>query len=723
MTKKLPIDISVIVTTHAESILIHRTLSSVRRALKELEGTYSYEIILHADNPTADTLAYINLHKDSTLRGVQIFKNAFKDLGLSRNFSVEKAQGKYIATIDADDLMSKNWLRSALDFLEAQSEPTVAHTEITIEFEGADSLVIKHGEIDLATDTLLSVFANRWNSVIVVPRSLILEEKYTANSPGYGYEDWHLNSRLIKRGIHNVLIPHTALFVRRKKSNSEWQRQIESMAVLRANPLLSFDHIRSITNPFATSEHPASALSSTQNLKSMAKNIIKQYPFIHKIARRTQETLKRRRVGSSAYHPPAWLIKEWREIHSIERQLFPTDHLLHHIETYDSITLDHKQAGNLYKQLVDSLAHDSYDYIIFVPWLIKGGADRYAINYANTIARLQPAKRVLVVATLPVSSLWIHLLDKEVGFLDFGTITNEASAGIKYRLMSHIIENSGASHLHIINSEFGYDFIQLHQAYVKNSDKKVVLTSFSQSVDKDGRLYGYSHTHVPFVYDQASLITSDNEAVIQMWQSDYGFDSTKLLVHRQPISLPSKEPEKTKRSADAPLRILWAARLAPEKQPELLAPIAKELDGIATIDVYGSIEHGYHHIADFLPANASYKGSFDDIDSLPLADYDVLLYTSLFDGMPNILLEVAQAKLPIVASSVGGIPEFIQNDKTGILVADIRNPKAYTEAILRLKDIDYRTKLGNAAYEKLAHDFSSKGYEKNVGTMLKKLDY
>ncbi len=722
MTKKSLIDISVIITTHAESTLIHRTLRSVRRALKELKGVYSYEIILHADNPTPDTLAYIDLHKDSTLKGVQVFKNSFKDLGLSRNFSVEKAQGKYIATIDADDLMSKNWLRSALDFLEAQSEPTVAHTELTIEFEGADSLVIKHSEIDLATDTLLSVFANRWNSVIVAPRSLILEEKYTANSPGYGYEDWHLNSRLIKRGIHNVLIPHTALFVRRKKSNSEWLRQIESMAVLRANPLLSFDHIRNISNPFEEKANLASALLPNRNLKLIAKNIIKQYPFVHKVARKTKETLKRQRINSSAYHPPAWLTQEWREIHAIERQLFPTEHLLHHIATYDSITPDHKQAGSLYKQLVDSLNHDSYDYIIFVPWLVKGGADRYAINYANTIARLRPSKRVLVVATLPVASLWTHLLDKQVDFLDFGTITNGAPVGIKYRLMSHIIENSGASHLHIINSEFGYDFVQVHNSYIKNSNKKIILTSFSQSVDKDGRLYGYSHTHVPFVYDLASLITSDNEAVIRMWQNDYGFDDTKLVVHRQPISLPKKS-QSTKHAPQTLLRILWAGRLAPEKQPELLAPIAGQLEGIATIDVYGSIEHGYHHIADSLPANASYKGSFDGIESLNLSNYDALLYTSLFDGMPNVLLEVAQAKLPIIASSVGGIPEFIENDKTGILIEDIHNPKAYVDAILRMKDSNYRTKLGDAAYHKLAHDFSPEGYEKNIETMLEKLGY
>jgi glycosyltransferase involved in cell wall biosynthesis len=173
--KSIPL-LSVIITAHAEGILIHRTLTSVRRALAALTHDESdFEIILHADSPTSSTLEYINHHKDSTLKNVRIFTNSFGDLGASRNFAIKEAAGKYIATIDADDLMSKGWLKKAIDYLEEQTVPTIAHSEYTIEFEGANSLIIKHGEIDYDTDTLLSVYANRWNSVIVAPRGLLLQ--------------------------------------------------------------------------------------------------------------------------------------------------------------------------------------------------------------------------------------------------------------------------------------------------------------------------------------------------------------------------------------------------------------------------------------------------------------------------------------------------------------------------------------------------------------------
>jgi glycosyltransferase involved in cell wall biosynthesis len=718
MVNKPPasIDLSVIITAHAEGILIHHTIASVNRAINYLGEGYSSEIILHIDNPTNSTTSYVENHKSTVLKNVIIFNNSFGDLGMSRNYAIKQAHGKYIATIDADDIMSANWLRSSLEHLERQLEVTVAHSEVTVEFEGADSLIIKHGGINTETDALLSVYANRWNSVIVAPRDLLLEEQYAPNSPGYGYEDWHLNCRLIARGIHNILIPETAIFARRRKSNSEWQRQIKSMSVLHANPLLEFNFIRNI-------QRPSSPIDFRQKDEFYAKKIIKHYPLVHGAAKSIKRLFKYKKISPKKHSTiPLWLKNEWRNLHEIDRQIFPSDQLLSRVSGYDTITLEHIMAGGLYKTIIDSLKHDSYDYLIFVPWLIKGGADQYAINYANTIASLKPDKRVVVIATLPVDSIWKNKLDSNVDFIDFGIITSNAPAEIKHRLMEHLIENANITHIHIINSEFGYDFVNLHNHYVKSTDKKIIVTSFSQSVDKDGRLYGYSHTHVPVVYDYTSYITSDNQAVIDMWQREYGFDEDKMAVHRQPVtisadSLPHHEQH-------SPLRILWASRIAREKMPELIPRIGSLLRGSAIIDMYGTIEDGNELSIHSLPDNVFYKGDFDGFESIPINKYDVFLYTSMFDGMPNIVLDAARLRIPIIASAVGGIPEFIINKKTGLLINDYSNPQAYTNAITNLiNNPNLGKELCQNALSKLINDFSPSKYKDQVEKMLKKIGY
>jgi len=709
--------ISVVITCHAESILTHRTLKSVRRALEHIEPTCESEIILHADNPSTETLDYISTQKELALKDVRVFKNSFGDLGESRNYSIKMARGKYIATIDADDLMSQNWLSGALSLLEKQDAPTVAHSAVTVEFEGHDAFVVKEGEIDLATDTLLSVYANRWNSVIVAPRLLLLDNPYTANSPGYGYEDWHLNCRLIHLRVRNLLVPETAIFVRRKRSNSEWLRQIESMSVLRSNPLLSFESVRSIPNVFEEALSPLSPAS----MKEFLKPYILKVPLAHRIVRKVKSSIEGLRVQKTDATVPSWLKSEWKNLHEIDRGVFPDPRMLDNLTAYTTITPDHRVAGNLYKQLIDRLDHNHYDYLIFVPWLVTGGADQYAINYANTIADLRPNKKVLVLSTLPVESPWRNKLSERVSFVDFGLLAKTANEQIVQRVLEQLIENGGMTHLHVLNSELGYKFIELHKKYIKASEKKVVITSFSQSTDETERVFGYSHTHVPAVYDIADLITSDNNTVINMWQSDYGFNPDKLRVHRQPVLLPDSV---NNHAPTLPLRILWAARVAPEKQPSLVKEIGQIVGSDATIDMYGTIEKGSEGSISQLTPNVSFKGAFNGFSSLPLNQYDILLYTSLFDGMPNTLLEAASVKLPIIASGVGGIPELIINKKTGLLIEDVSNPEAYASAIKSLvTDQFLMKKLADNAYDKIKTEFSPTLYIKSVETMLDDLNY
>lgn len=49
------------------------------------------------------------------------------------------------------------------------------------------------------------------------------------------------------------------------------------------------------------------------------------------------------------------------------------------------------------------------------------------------------------------------------------------------------------------------------------------------------------------------------------------------------------------------------------------------------------------------------------------AGIDLFLTTSLTEGIPNTILEAMAMEVPVVATRVGGVPELIENTKTGIL--------------------------------------------------------
>ncbi len=64
----------------------------------------------------------------------------------------------------------------------------------------------------------------------------------------------------------------------------------------------------------------------------------------------------------------------------------------------------------------------------------------------------------------------------------------------------------------------------------------------------------------------------------------------------------------------------------------------------------------------------TFTGLRGDVYSL-LAGFDVFALSSDFEGLPIALLEAMAARLPCVATAVGGIPEVISDTEQGFLVA------------------------------------------------------
>ena len=74
------------------------------------------------------------------------------------------------------------------------------------------------------------------------------------------------------------------------------------------------------------------------------------------------------------------------------------------------------------------------------------------------------------------------------------------------------------------------------------------------------------------------------------------------------------------------------------------------------------------------------------------------------DGLPNVLMEAASQRLPILSTSVAAIPEFITDGVHGTLTRD--TPEALSEAIAALAaDLDRAAAMAEAALDRLRSDF------------------
>jgi glycosyltransferase involved in cell wall biosynthesis len=89
-----------------------------------------------------------------------------------------------------------------------------------------------------------------------------------------------------------------------------------------------------------------------------------------------------------------------------------------------------------------------------------------------------------------------------------------------------------------------------------------------------------------------------------------------------------------------------------------------------------------------------------------LASFDIFALPSLWEGLPNALLEAMAMGLPVVAAHVDGVGEAVTSEKDGLLVPP-QDAAALAQGIARLVDDgDLRRRLGEAARARVLEDFS-----------------
>ena len=86
--------------------------------------------------------------------------------------------------------------------------------------------------------------------------------------------------------------------------------------------------------------------------------------------------------------------------------------------------------------------------------------------------------------------------------------------------------------------------------------------------------------------------------------------------------------------------------------------------------------------------------------------FDVFAMSSVTEGLGTSLLDAMACSKPIVATSVGGIPEVVVDGENGLLVAP-RNHAAMAAAIVRLlTDEGLRGRMGGAGLARVRERFT-----------------
>jgi L-malate glycosyltransferase len=87
--------------------------------------------------------------------------------------------------------------------------------------------------------------------------------------------------------------------------------------------------------------------------------------------------------------------------------------------------------------------------------------------------------------------------------------------------------------------------------------------------------------------------------------------------------------------------------------------------------------------------------------------FDVFTMTSSEEGLGSSILDAFLYHVPVVATAAGGIPDFVKDGETGLLVP-VKNPQMVAQSILRiLDDNNLRLRCTQNAYAMLEQEFTS----------------
>jgi L-malate glycosyltransferase len=258
------------------------------------------------------------------------------------------------------------------------------------------------------------------------------------------------------------------------------------------------------------------------------------------------------------------------------------------------------------------------------------------------------------------------------------------------------------------------------------SRAKLVLTDHGQCA-------GVARSHRDWEARQVNALVSVSADVGDRHQVSFQplGKKHKVILNGLEFTCPKRSREDMRGELNLPsgLTLIVVARVEPVKDQETLLRalvLLKEQNVLVNLLIVGDgsqrqrLEAAVPQMG-LDPDRVRFLGFRSDIPDLLHAS-DIFVLSSLQEGLPLAVLEAMGQGLPVVATSVGGVPELISHRKDGMLCPPSNPPLLAAMLGELIKDIDFRRRLGQAGALKVETEFSfdqmTKQYENLYFTVL-----
>ena len=217
----------------------------------------------------------------------------------------------------------------------------------------------------------------------------------------------------------------------------------------------------------------------------------------------------------------------------------------------------------------------------------------------------------------------------------------------------------------------------------------------------------------------ADRIVAVSRAIARDLVARYGVDAARTVVVHNGIDAwafrAAREPAVVRAAlglGDGRRVIVMAGRMTPQKGWDVLLEAAARLRAVRA-DVAcvcvgdGPLSPALARRAAELELDARFTGARDDVADL-LGCADVVVLASRSEGLPFTLLEAMALGKPVVATRVGGVPEVVEDGRSGRLVPR-EDPAALATAIADVLDSPEAAAMGARGRARVEREFTLDG--------------
>lgn len=341
-----------------------------------------------------------------------------------------------------------------------------------------------------------------------------------------------------------------------------------------------------------------------------------------------------------------------------------------------------------HRKLLDSIGCQP-DAVVLHPALAVGGADKYMAKLVQALER-DLGMRPLVITTRASAesdraALSLEILKPLRPSQVLSLQPHFVNARDPVLSLSMLMLALHPAYAFVINSELGLECISRYGRAL-SSAMRLFVSFFSESVVARGAWFParYLVDVIPH-----SHVFADNQRILDRLSDRLGGQmGDRFSLLPQAIELSDEDQFErvlaARRSRPiASARAMWMSRWRPAKAIDVLEILATLRPDVA-IDAFGVDD-----TASFpsLP-NLHRHPVVLDPDRLPLGAYDAFIFTSRFEGMPNVVLEMAGRGIPVIASDVGGLRETLDDsaiDYVSMTGTPAQIASAFSEALNRVR--------------------------------------